>query len=73
MATLRSELDKRGLKVSATCAMGHLEDPGAWPEIEGQVLGAGELLAALDAKYFVLIDDAYTGFGARQARPNHRT
>lgn len=60
LPTLRAELDKRGLKVAATFAMGNLEDPTAWPALEQQVLGAGELLAALGAKYLVLIDDSYT-------------
>lgn len=60
LPTLRAELDKRGLKVAATFAMGALEDPAGWPALEKQVLGAGELLAALGAKYLVLIDDSYT-------------
>jgi inosose dehydratase len=60
LSTLRAELDKRGLKVAATYAMGNLEEPSAWPELEKQVLGAGELLAALVAKFLVLIDDSYT-------------
>ncbi|MCZ7573747.1 MAG: sugar phosphate isomerase/epimerase [Ardenticatenaceae bacterium] len=57
---LRAELEKRGLKVSGTFAMAHLEDPEYWPEVERQVLGAGELLAALGARFLVLIDDTYT-------------
>ena len=57
---LRAELEVRGLKVSANWAMAHLEDPAAWPELERQVLGAGEILASLDAKYLLLIDDTYT-------------
>jgi inosose dehydratase len=32
----------------------------AWPELERQVLGAGEILAALNAKFLVLIDGIYT-------------
>jgi inosose dehydratase len=60
LATLRAELDKRGLKVSATFAMEALEEPSAWPELERQVLGAGELLAALGAPFLVLIDDTYS-------------
>lgn len=60
LPTLRTELEQRGLKVSGTFAMAHLEDPEYWPEVERQVLGAGELLAALGAKFLVLIDDTYT-------------
>ena len=57
---LRSELGKRGLKVSATFVMRALEDKALWPEIEKEVVGAGQLLAALGAKYLVLIDDTHT-------------
>jgi inosose dehydratase len=57
---LRIELEKRHLKVSGTFAMGELEDPKAWPQLEKQVLGAGKSLSALDAKFLVLIDDTYS-------------
>ena len=60
LETLRGELDKRGLKATASFAMAHLEDPEAWPEVERQVNGFGELLQPLGAKYLVLIDDCYT-------------
>ena len=60
LPTLRAELDKRGLKVTGTFAMANVEEPSLWPELERQVLGAGERLAVLDAKYLVLIDDTYT-------------
>ena len=40
--------------------MANVEEPSLWGELERQVLGAGERLAALDAKYLVLIDDTYT-------------
>ncbi len=57
---LRQELDRRKLKVSGTFAMAHLENPAAWPGLEKQVVGGGELLAALGARYLVLIDDVYS-------------
>jgi inosose dehydratase len=60
LPTLRAELDKRRLKVSASFAMAPLEEPSAWPELERQVLGAGGLLAALGAPFLVLIDDTYS-------------
>ncbi len=60
LGQLSSELGTRGLKVSATFVMRALEDRTLWPEIEKEVLGAGELLAALGAKYLVLIDDTHT-------------
>jgi inosose dehydratase len=60
LVQLRSELDKRKLKVSATFVMRALEDTALWPEIEKEVLSAGELLAALGARFMVLIDDTHT-------------
>ena len=60
LPTLRRELNSRGLKVSGTFAMANVEEASLWGELERQVLGAGERLAALDAKYLVLIDDTYT-------------
>ena len=70
LPTLRSELGKRGLKVSGTFVMRHLEDTSAWPELEKEVLGVGELLAALGAKFLILIDDTYTNlFTGRPTGP----
>jgi inosose dehydratase len=60
VATVRSELDRRGLKLTASFAMAHLEDPSAWPGLERQVRGGGELVAALGAPFLVLIDDTYS-------------
>src|SRR5262249_53995937 len=60
LPTLRAELDRRGLKVSATFAMAHLEDPSAWSALERQATGGGELLAALGGRFLVLIDDTYS-------------
>jgi sugar phosphate isomerase/epimerase len=37
-----------------------LEDKALWPETEKEVRAAGQLLAALGAKYLVLIDDTHT-------------
>jgi inosose dehydratase len=69
LATLRSELDRRGVKVAGTFAMSHLEDPACWPELERQVLGGGELLAALNAPFLILIDDVYSDlFSGRPTR-----
>lgn len=70
LATLRAELGRRGLRVCATFAMGALEDPAAWPALERQALGVGELLAALGAPFLVLIDDAYSDlFAGRPVAP----
>src|SRR5215475_11690256 len=60
LPTLRSELKKRQLRVCAATVIGNLEDLSAWPILEKQILGSGELAASLGGKYLVLIDDAYT-------------
>jgi inosose dehydratase len=64
---LDRELRQRNLKVSGTFAMGSLDEPAAWPELERQIIGAGEILAFLNAKFLILIDDTYSDLftGAR--------
>ena len=37
-----------------------MDDPDSRPELERQLLGAGELLATLGAEFLVLIDDTYS-------------
>ena len=59
LSTLRSELDRRGLKLCASMVEGNLEEPSAWDSLEQQLLGGGELAAGLDAQFLVLIDDGY--------------
>jgi inosose dehydratase len=67
---LRSELDRRGLKVSGSFVMAHFEDADAWPETEKQARAMGELLASVGAQYVVLIDDVYTDlFTGKSLRP----
>ena len=41
--------------------------PADWPEVEEQVLGAGELVAALGAKFLVLIDGTYNDLSTGEA------
>jgi inosose dehydratase len=71
-AILRAELDRRGLKATASFAMAHLEDPAVWPDLSRQIQGGGELAAALGGRFLVLIDDTYsdlfTGRPTRTAR-----
>src|SRR6516162_3735112 len=68
---LRGELDRRGLKVTAAFTMVHLEDPAVWPELERQMLGGGELAAALGGRFMVLIDDTYSDlFTGQPTRPS---
>lgn len=66
---LRAELERRSLKVCAAVVMGHLEEEAAWPSLERQILGSGELLASLGASLLVLIDDVYTDLFT--GRPTH--
>ena len=40
LPTLRAELDRRGLKVTAAFAMGHLEDPTPGPSSSGRCSAA---------------------------------
>jgi inosose dehydratase len=58
--TLRNELNKRGLKVTGTFVMDHFDDASGWPRIEAQACKVGELLAGVDARFMVLIDDVYS-------------
>lgn len=67
LPTLRGELEKRGLKVAASCVMHNLEEPAEWAEVERQTLGVGEALAALEGKFLVLIDDTYTNLFTGEA------
>src|SRR5262249_27156812 len=57
---LRHELDQRKLKITGTFVMQHFEDAAAWPTIEKQTREVGTLLAAVGAKFLVLIDDVYS-------------
>src|SRR5262249_12754922 len=58
--TLSAELNKRGLKVTASVVMTNLEDPAFWPEVERQTLGVGEQLPAQAAQFRVLPAHPYT-------------
>jgi inosose dehydratase len=60
LPTLRSELDQRGLRVTGSFVMAHFENASLWPKIESDARLMGGLLAALDAEYLVVIDDAYS-------------
>jgi inosose dehydratase len=57
---LRRELDRRGLKVSGTFVMGHIEQADAFARMRQEAISAGSLLQELGARYLVLIDDTYT-------------
>lgn len=67
---LRGELDQRGLKLTGTFVMRHLEDAAAWPDLEKDLDIAGRVLSTLGAKLLVLIDDTYTNlFTGEAMRP----
>ena len=59
-ATLRSELDRRGLQVCGCLIEAKLEDPSAWPQVEAQMLEGGALATAMGAQVMLLIDETYT-------------
>ena len=70
---LRSELERRGLKVSASYVERHdLEDPAARAALEDEVVHLAEVLAALDARFFVLTDNVYTNIFTGQQRKESR-
>ena len=72
-ATLRAELDKRGLKLAAaTFLTPPLDDPAAWPELEKLLVQMGELLAPLSARYLSIVDAIYTGDSSSGTRPPQR-
>ncbi len=69
---LRRELDKRNLKITGTFVMDHFEKPERWPQIEKQARDTSNLLANVNAKFLVLIDDVYSDLftGKRVLSPN---
>ena len=60
LSRLGTELDRRGIKLVGGWLMPHLEDPSLWSELEQDLLGLGELLVNLGAKFLILIDDIYS-------------
>ena len=70
LETLRTELGRRNLKVTGIACMVHLEDSEAWPGLEKQLIGGGELVARLAGRFVVLIDDTYSDlFTGKLTRP----
>lgn len=60
-AVLRPELEKRGLiAVGQAIDEFSLEDPTHWDVMEKTISASGQLLSALGAEYFVLIDAPYS-------------
>jgi inosose dehydratase len=65
---LNAELAQRGLTAVANAVVGNLENEAAWPALELEMTASGELLAALDAPYIILIDDAYSDLSTGRLR-----
>jgi inosose dehydratase len=57
---LAPALDERGLRVTGTFTMFHFDERGAWDARRDEVERTCALLAALQARYLILIDDVYT-------------
>jgi inosose dehydratase len=57
---LRQEIERRGLKVTGSFIMGHIEQPEVFARLEKEALSMGALLQELGARYLILIDDTYT-------------
>src|ERR1035441_6568025 len=69
---LRLELARRGLKVSGTFVMGHLEQPEMLAQMRKEASSTCALLQDLGARYLVLIDDVYTDlFTGEKTRSPH--
>ena len=58
-ATLRAELDRRGLRLSAGIVIGPLHTPTAFDDLGPHMHEVSELSAALGAPFLVLIGDGY--------------
>ena len=56
---LRPELERRNLKAVACDVMLQLEDPALWPVIKEEALKVGAMVAGVDGKYVMLLDDVY--------------
>jgi inosose dehydratase len=67
--SLRKELESRQLKLAGAFVINHLEDPSLFSQLEQQATEAGELVAALGAKFLVLIDATYTNMSGERTLP----
>ena len=70
LSVLRSELERRKLKICGTFMMPHLEDGDAWPEIEKEAMNGGNSLTALGAEFVILIDNTYSDVDGKPVRPS---
>src|SRR4051794_9937436 len=68
-ATLRAELDRRGLSLSGGTFGGALHRPEALPDLEEQVRQGGDLVGELGGGYLVLLPAAYRGESGPPTEP----
>lgn len=66
---LRDELERRGLRLLAGVQIGPLHDAAAVPTQRDEVARLGDLLAALGARFLVLIADSYRAVSGDLLRP----
>jgi inosose dehydratase len=59
VSVLRRELAARNLKVTGSFVNGPLHEAAAWPDIERQTRAMGALLGGVEARFLVLMTDAY--------------
>jgi inosose dehydratase len=66
---LRGELERRGLRMLGGVEIGPLHDAAAVPTLREEVARLGDLLAALDGRFLVLIADSYRAMNGERLRP----
>lgn len=59
---LKTELDKRGLKLTAAGVLSVLEDTCNWSNLKEYVLRTGNLLSSLGGQFLLLVDGFITGY-----------
>ena len=67
--SLRQELESRQLKLAGGFVINHVEDLSLFSQLEQEATEVGELVAALGAKFLVLIDASYTNMNGEQILP----
>ena len=67
---LRKELRQRGLNIIAGGILAPLENESLWSNMQKEVLKTGELLASVDAKFLLVIDDFYRYQTGQELAPN---
>ncbi len=66
--TVKAELSAHGLRACGQVVMRHLEDVSLWPQIEQEARTVCEALASMNARFLILIDDAYTDLNTGEVK-----